>query len=92
MRTLLLALVLANLLALAWWQGWTAAWRSPAGTPAGSAGEIAPERLRVVPIDRLELRTPDGSSPGAAIPAAPARSDGGAEASPAIPAGSAPRQ
>ena len=93
MRALLFALVLANLLALAWWQGWTAAWRSPAGAPAGGAGEIAPERLRVVPIERLEARGPEGNAPGAPIPAAaPERPDGAAEAAPATPAGSAPRQ
>lgn len=65
MRAVLAILVFANLLALAWWQGWLAAWISPAGTADGRPAEIAPERLRVVPLERLEA----GASPGAARPA-----------------------
>ena len=73
MRGLLAVLVLANLLALAWWQGWLAAWTSPAGTADGRPAEIAPERLRVVPLERLDA----GASPGAVQPSPiPAAGDG----------------
>ncbi|MFP5460672.1 MAG: hypothetical protein ACLGII_03740 [Gammaproteobacteria bacterium] len=65
MRALLVVLVLANLLAFAWWQGWLAAWSPQAGTADERPAEIAPERLRVVPLERLET----GASPGAMQPA-----------------------
>lgn len=52
MRWVLVLLVLANLVSFAWWQ-----------TRAGAAGgtvpeEIAPQRIRVVPMDRLGAASP----------------------------------
>lgn len=54
MRLLLLSLVLANLVALAWWQGWLGGGHDAPGTSGGRPAEIAPERLRVVPLERLD--------------------------------------
>ena len=67
---LLAALVLANVLALAWWQGWFGAWMSSAGLPASASAEIAPDRLRVVPLDRLRTAASGGAEAGEPIPAA----------------------
>jgi len=81
LRALLVVLVLANLLALAWWQGWLAAWSSPAGTADGRPAEIAPERLRVVPLERLEAGASSGAVQPAPIPAAGEASGTTADAS-----------
>ena len=70
MRALLAVLVLANLLALAWWQGWLAAWSPSAGTADGRPAEIAPERLRVVPLERLEAGASSEAVQPAPIPEA----------------------
>ncbi|GAA4413899.1 hypothetical protein [Quisquiliibacterium transsilvanicum] len=70
MRALLAVLVLANLLAFAWWQGWLEAWSPQAGTAVGRPAEIAPERLVVVPLERLEAGASSGGAQPAPIPAA----------------------
>lgn len=81
MRPLLAALVLANLLALAWWQGWVGDWLSSAGLPAAASGEISPDRLRVVSLERLRAAASGGLEAGEPIPAAGPGSGGGASAS-----------
>lgn len=80
MRGLLAILVLANVLALAWWQGWVGAWMSSAGLPASASTEIAPERLRVVPPERLRTAASSGAEAGDPIPAAGPASGGDASA------------
>ncbi len=62
MRTLALVLVLANLVALAWWQGWLDRWYAPQREPARVAAQVAPQKLRVVPLEQLQRAT---SSAGA---------------------------
>ena len=54
MRTIVLALVLANLVALAWWQGWLDRWYAPQRDPARVAAQVAPQKLRVVPLEQLQ--------------------------------------
>lgn len=54
MKALAWLLALANLLALAWWQGWLERWMPSGREPARVAGQVAPERLRVVPQERFE--------------------------------------
>lgn len=92
MRVLLAALLFANLLALAWWQGWLAAWWSPGGEAGSRAAEIAPERLRVVPLERLGAGSAPDAAPPAPIPeagvsAGAARDDAGASGEGAAQAG-----
>ena len=77
--------MLANVLALAWWQGWVGAWMSSAGLPASVSAEIAPDRLRVVPSERLRTAASSGAEAGEPIPAA--GPDSGAEATPPRPPG-----
>ncbi len=54
MKLLLAGLVLANLLALAWWQGWIDAWRASAGLVQSPPAEIAADQVRVVPVSQLQ--------------------------------------
>ena len=54
MKTTVGLLVAANLLALAWWQGWLEKWVAPSREPSRVESQIAPERLRVVPVERLD--------------------------------------
>lgn len=54
MRTVALVLVLVNLLALAWWQGWLDRWYAPQRDLTRVAAQVSPEKLRVVPLERLE--------------------------------------
>ena len=54
MRVLLVLLVLANLLVFAWWQGHLDDWLPGARDTARVARQVAPERLQVVPIERLD--------------------------------------
>jgi hypothetical protein len=53
MKYLIGALVVANLLALAWFNGWMAPLGGDPREPDRIASEIEPQRLRVVPPDRL---------------------------------------
>lgn len=62
MRTLVLLLVLANLVALAWWQGWLDRWYAPQREPARVAAQVAPEKLRVVPLEQLRRATESASA------------------------------
>ncbi len=70
MRWLLILLVLANLSLFAWWQGWI---EQPQPVPR----EVGRDRVRVVPIEKLE-GTPTGTVPpaspgnGLVAPAEPA--------------------
>jgi hypothetical protein len=52
-----LLLVLANLVALAWWQGWLDRWYAPQRDPARVAAQVAPQKLRVVPLEQLRRAT-----------------------------------
>ena len=54
MRLLLVLLLAANLAVLGWWQGWLPGWSARHATPV----EVHPERLRVVPIERLGRTAP----------------------------------
>jgi len=54
MKALAWVLVLANLLALAWWQGWLERWLPSGREPGRVTQQIAPERLRVVPQERFD--------------------------------------
>jgi hypothetical protein len=54
MRALLLALVLANVLAFAWWQGLLDAWLPVGRDPDRVTRQVGPSKVRVVPIERLE--------------------------------------
>ncbi len=54
MKALAAALIVANLLALAWWQGWIDDWVPSSREPQRVARQVAPERLAVVPIERLD--------------------------------------
>ncbi|MCL4743951.1 MAG: hypothetical protein KJZ83_00910 [Burkholderiaceae bacterium] len=56
MRTVALVLVLVNLLALAWWQGWLDRWYAPQRDLTRVAAQVSPEKLRVVPLERLAAR------------------------------------
>lgn len=62
MRTLALLLVLANLVALAWWQGWLDRWYAPQREPARVAAQVAPQKLRVVPLEQLRRATESASA------------------------------
>jgi len=65
MRGLLLALVLANLLVLAWAQGWLAPSlpgpRAGLGEPQRLANQVQPEWVRVVPAASASAGTGSGS-------------------------------
>ena len=55
MRALLLLLLLvANVLAFAWWRGHLDAWMPSGLDPGRVSRQVAPERLEVVPLERLE--------------------------------------
>jgi hypothetical protein len=47
-------LVVANLVAFAWWKGWLDPWLSGAREPQRLAAQVAPEKLKVVPVSRLD--------------------------------------
>jgi len=73
MRRLVLILVLANVLMF----GWSRGWFGGAGETALSAGDVDAQRLRPVPLSRLEVPDsassaplPSGSPPAAAQPSA----------------------
>jgi hypothetical protein len=68
MKYLIGALVVANLLALAWFNGWMAPLGGDPREPDRMASQIEPQRLRVVPPDRL---------PADAAPAASSSSSSG---------------
>lgn len=63
MRALIVVLVLANGLALAWWQGWLDRWIAVGRTPERLAAQVAPERLKVVALERLEPRRDASGQP-----------------------------
>lgn len=63
MRALIVALVLANGLAFAWWQGWLDRWIVIGRTPERLAAQLAPERLKVVSLERLEPRRDASGQP-----------------------------
>jgi hypothetical protein len=54
MKALVWLLALANLLALAWWQGWLDRWLPSAREPERVAAQIAPDRIRVVPLREFD--------------------------------------
>jgi len=53
-RAALLALVLANVLAFAWWQGLLDPWLAAGRDPDRVTRQVEPAKVRVVPIERLE--------------------------------------
>jgi len=53
-KPLVWALAVANLLALAWWQGWLDRWLPGGREPGRIAGQIAPERIRIVPLKEFD--------------------------------------
>ena len=89
---MLIVLVLANLLALAWWQGWFAHWELSSGAAGIRAAEVAPERLRVVPMERIGAGMRSRSTSPAQVPAAadasgtPGDASAGRAIDPAMPA------
>jgi len=54
MKGLAWLLVLANLLALAWWQGWLDTWLPTEREPRRLVGQMQPQRLQPVPVSELE--------------------------------------
>ena len=70
MRTLALVLLCANLVAFAWWQGWLDRWYAPQRDPGRVAAQVAPDRLQVVPLERL-LRASQAESAPCREPGAP---------------------
>lgn len=70
MRALLLILVLANGLMFAWWQGWLER------GPMAALVEQSPERIRVVPIERLGAPAATSVPPVASPEPAPTASVG----------------
>ena len=71
MKYLIGALVVANLLALAWFNGWMAPLGGDPREPDRIASEIEPQRLRVVPSDRLPADGAPASSSGEPSSASP---------------------
>ena len=62
MKYLIATLVVANLLALAWFNGWMAPLGGDPREPDRIASQIDPQRLRIVPPDRLLADAPPASS------------------------------
>jgi hypothetical protein len=62
MKYLIGALVVANLLALAWFNGWMAPLGGDPREPGRIASQIEPQRLRIVPPNRLPADTPPAPS------------------------------
>jgi hypothetical protein len=62
MKYLIGTLVVANLLALAWFNGWMAPLGGDPREPDRIASQIDPQRLRIVPPDRLLADAPPASS------------------------------
>lgn len=87
MRGLLALLIVANLLAFAVFQGWLSPWFHAEREPQRLVEQRSPERLRVVPLQRL--RPAPGSSPAPSAPSAPA-SPAASQPSPAPAPGPAP--
>lgn len=56
MKTLAALLVVANLVAFAWWQGRLDRWLPGSREPHRLEGQVAPEKLKLVPLARLEQR------------------------------------
>lgn len=54
MKALVWVLAVANLLAFAWWQGWLDRWLPGSREPGRIARQIAPERIRVVPLKEFD--------------------------------------
>jgi hypothetical protein len=54
MKGLAWLLLLANLLALAWWQGWLDTWLPTGREPQRLAAQVQPQRLQPVPASELE--------------------------------------
>lgn len=54
MKAIAALLVVANLVAFAWWKGWLDPWLSGAREPQRLAAQVAPEKLKVVPVSRLD--------------------------------------
>ncbi len=50
MRLIVPVLLVANLIALAWWQGWLDPWAGAQRQPERFARQIEPQVLRIVPI------------------------------------------
>ncbi|HEY5632507.1 MAG TPA: hypothetical protein VIT02_01980 [Burkholderiaceae bacterium] len=63
MRALALVLLCANLAAFAWWQGWLDRWYAPQRDPGRVAAQVAPQKLRVVPLERLPRAATAGAEP-----------------------------
>ena len=61
MKYLIGALVVANLLCFAWFNGWMAPLGGDPREPGRMTGQIEPQRLRIVPSDRLPPDTPPAS-------------------------------
>jgi hypothetical protein len=53
-KTLAALLVVANLVAFAWWQGMLDRWVPGSREPQRLQGQIAPDKLKLVPLERLE--------------------------------------
>ncbi len=62
MKYLIGALVVANLLCFAWFSGWMAPLGGDGREPDRITRQIEPQRLRIVPPDRLPADAPPASS------------------------------
>jgi len=71
MKYLIGTLVVANLLALAWFNGWMAPLGGDPREPDRMAGQIEPQRLRVVPPDRLTADGAPAASSSSGAPSSP---------------------
>jgi len=54
LKALVWVLAVANLLVLAWWQGWLVRWLPGSREPDRIARQIAPDRIRVVPLKEFD--------------------------------------
>ncbi len=70
MRALLLALVLANVLAFAWWQGLLDPWLAAGRDPDRVTRQVEPAKVRVVPHGFAPADDGGGQGPGPRGPAA----------------------
>jgi hypothetical protein len=68
MKYLIGALVVANLLGLAWFNGWMAPLGGDPREPGRIASQIEPQRLRIVPLNRLPVDTPPAPSSSSGEP------------------------
>lgn len=92
MRWLLACLVLANLYVFALFQGWLAPWVGADREPQRLSGQRSPERLRVVPLQRLgPVQAPLPGTPEGGPGASPAAGSAPAPALTPAPAPTAPQ-